>query len=90
MRKISLTTEIDLQQASRAYIKLSTIIESEILHKKGGGGGAQTPFQTRVSSLLFFLKKKKKKNIGASFCTSWQFINNLIAYGKLGSYLLIG
>ena len=25
--------------------------------------------------------------LGISFCTSWQFICNLIAYGKLGSYL---
>ena len=90
MRKISLTTEIDLQQASRAYIKLSTIIESEILHKKGGGGGGRRPRSKLEFPHFFSFSKKKKKNLGASFCTSWQFINNLIAYGKLGSYLLIG
>ena len=28
--------------------------------------------------------------LGTSFCTIWQFICNLIAYGKLSSYLLVG
>ena len=64
MRKISLTTEIDLQQASRAYIKLSTIIESEILHKKGGGGGGRRPrSKLEFPHFFSFSKKKKKKKI---------------------------
>ena len=28
--------------------------------------------------------------LGTSFCTSWQFLSNLIAYGKLSSDLHVG